>query len=408
MEIRRQKSKKQEVGRLRKKTGTEAAAKKPVFKFLWAAIQRAKRERWAAIAVETQGIVLGDGKYVEERRNPVVSSAVTQSHEQGSPVDLTSEQGSQDSDSVTGVEHDISVQIKLSQEGTTFYPHYSRTLAMWSKTTRSVVVPDSPGTSIEFAHCSTLTAAHRLSTAVSQAAPDAPLTIIGVLSFASPKKPGGGFLHGGDEQEDTIARHSSLVASLSSPAAQAFYQEHKKYWVEDGSGLHDHSMVYSPNVVVFRADADDNCDTPPEDAVGGTFIAPYTIDVLSAVPVNAAAVRAKHFILPSEKDFFESGIRRAMKERMARALRAFEERGVRTLVLGAFGCGSSENNADTIGAIWAELLVCGEQDGAREARFKNVFDKVVFAVPGKSYRPFQRGYEMRILEAQVAAAVLTD
>ena len=126
------------------------------------------------------------------------------------------------------------------------------------------------------------------------------------------------------------------------------------------------------------------------------------------MPVNAAAVRAKHVILPEEREFFEQGIRQAMKERMARALRAFEAHENRTLVLGAFGSGSNENNVETIGAIWAELLVCGDQDGTQNARFRNVCEKVVFAVSGKYHEPFKRGFEMRVYEAEVATAALGD
>lgn len=228
-----------------------------------------------------------------------------------------------------------------------------------------------------------------------------PTTAIGVLAFASAKKPGGGFLHGGDEQDERIARLSALVASLRTPAAQPFYREHRRHWAEDGSGLHDHSLVYSPSVVVFRADADD-AGAEDADAVGGAFIPPYAVNVVSAVPVNAAAVRAKHVIRAGEQAFFEQGIRGAMKERMARVLRAFEVHGDRTLVLGSFGSGSNENNVETIGAVWAELLVCDE------ARFRDVFDRVVFAVPGKAYGAFKRGWEMRILEAQVAEAAASD
>ncbi|KAJ3554461.1 hypothetical protein NM688_g3098 [Phlebia brevispora] len=404
-DLQRQRSKKRQLQQ-RRQQPQDSPKKSATFRFLCAAIQRARRERWAVIAAETQRIVLGDGKYVEERRIPVVSSSFTQCHQQG-PLADSLVPHVQPGPSVVRIPHDIFAQIQLSSQGTTFYPHYSEMLAMWASTPRRTVVADPPGTIIEFARSSTLTAAHRLPSPSAEGATN-PSTSVGVLSHASPKKPGGSYLHGGDEQEDTLARHSSLVASLSSPAAQAFYQEHKKHWVEDGSGLHDHSMVYSPSVIVFRADADDNCDTPPEDAVGGAFITPYAINVISAVPVNAAAVRAKHLILPSEQEFFESGIRSAMKERMARVLRAFEERGDRTLVLGAFGCGSSENRAETIGAIWAELLVCGERDGEQDARFKNVFEKVVFAVPGKFYQPFKRGYEMRVLEAEVTVAALSD
>jgi hypothetical protein len=58
-----------------------------------------------------------------------------------------------------------------------------------------------------------------------------------------------------------------------------------------------------------------------------------------------------------------------------------------------------------VAGVWAELLVCGEEEegegGRGEARFKDVFEHVVFAVPGKLFAPFKEAFEMRVLEAQI-------
>ncbi|TFY51742.1 hypothetical protein EVJ58_g10405 [Rhodofomes roseus] len=336
------------------------------------------------VAEETRAIVLGDGKYVEERRVSPVTSSLSLSariaHTPNSPV------SGADTTQVVQVPHDIAVTIELSRQSTTFYPHYSEALA---------------------------------------SAPPIPTSPLWVYSPSPlPSAPVAGSVQGGDEQEDKIARHSSLLASLSSPAAQPFYQEHKKFLKEDGSGLHDHSMVYSPGVVVFRREGDD--DLPPDsnvdivsasptvnEGVGGEFIPPYFVNVISAVPVNAMAVRAKHVILPEERGLFENGIRSAMKERMSRILYLFEERGNRALVLGAFGCGPpNQNNVEAIASIWAELLVCGDLEGPggtkREARFKNSFEKVVFAVPGKIVEQFRQTFKARLFEAEVADAAMDN
>lgn len=385
-----------------------------VKRHFWHENQKSKQ----AVAEETREIVLGDGKYVEERRVSTVTSPPAPSAcEDTSSAGIEAPQTLQ-------VSHDIAIPIQLSRQGTTFYPHYSETLARWP-TARSTVSPVAE-TKIEFSPRGPLTTARRLARTMlslrMQNASGLHETSLGVLSFASPKRPCGGFLQGGDEQEDKIARHSSLLASLSSPAAQQFYQEHKKFLREDGSGLHDHSMVYSPGVVVFRREGDD--DLPPDrdvtstsptlnEGVGGEFILPYSVNVVSAVAVNAFAVRAKHIILPSEQEFFENGIRGAMKERMARILYLFEERGNRALVLGAFGCGpQSQNNVEAIASIWAELLVCGDLEGPgntkREARFKNSFEKIVFAVPGRIIEQFKRAFKARLFEAEVADAAMDD
>ena len=369
-----------------------------------AAAQRARRERWAAIALETQAIVLGNGQYVEERIDTPFAPSTTSSPFYG---DFPS------SSTPTRITHDIAAAVDLSNQRTVFYPHYSLDLAEWPEAHPATVFPS---TQVEFTRSSTLNVARNLAMTRSQDPLNS--TDIGVLSFASAKRPGGGYLHGSSEQEDTIARLSSLVASLASPAAKDFYKEHRAFRNEDGSGLHDHSMVYSPGVVVFRRDADDEpapgrgSKSPPSerDYVGGAFIPPYTIDVVSAVPVNAAAVHQKHVPLPGEPQLYQDGIRRVMKDRMGRALRAFEMHGDKVLVLGAFGCGSFENKVEMIAGLWAELLVCGETvDGVkRGARFKHSFEKVVFAVPGKLFEPFKRAFDLRVDEEMLTAALASS
>lgn len=179
-------------------------------------------------------------------------------------------------------------------------------------------------------------------------------------------------------------------------------------------------MVYSPGIVVFRKEDEEveeeqpvtrgrrkRNDTPAPVVTdpSGAFIEPFLVNVVSAVPVNAAAVRQKHVIPPEDAQFFADGIRHAMKERMARVLRCFEDNGDRALVLGAFGCGSSENDPEVIADIWAELLVTGDRAAEgkenKPARFKDVFERVVFAVPGKWHAPFKRAFEMRVFEQEV-------
>ncbi|KAG2754001.1 hypothetical protein P692DRAFT_20854460 [Suillus brevipes Sb2] len=387
--------------------------------------QKARRERWAQAARETQQIVLGDGKYVEEK---VSSTSVSQciippTHilllvsfpDGASPQVNPSHSQGQHATTATHVTYDISSQIILSNQGTTFFPHCSPSLADWRKP--PIVSPArTKSTSFSFDASSTLTATRRLHERRPDLTRISPYTLsttsIGVLSFASPKRPGGGYLHGGNEQEETIARSSSLVASLQTDRGKEFYATHKKFVSIDGVGLIDHSMVYSPGVVVFRQDDSDDTNllTPVS---SNDFIPPYLMNVLSAVPVNAAAIRQNHNITPSDAHIYVDGIRDCMRDRMARALRIFEARGDRALVLGAFGCGSCENKVETVAEIWADLLVYGEgeqnlEDGKTtvpHAPFKDSFEEIVFAVPGKLFEPFKKAFDMRVFEAEVTQAV---
>lgn len=355
------------------------------------------------MADETLRIALGDGKYVEERYNlPATSSPNDGSDRQTFPQSSLVSDASGTTYSVKRIEHDIFLPINLSRQSTEFYPHNCDSLSTWA-VGKPRTLPVGQTTTIDFQKCSTLTAARRLS----QLSEDK--SKVGVLSFASPKRPCGNFLHGSSEQEETMARYTSLVANLTSSAAQNFYKEHRKFSREDGCGLHDHSLVHSPGVVVFRSDSDDEdaflravASSPP---IGGSFIPPYQIDVVSAVPVNAAAIRAKSLTTLAEKPISEEDIRSHMKERMARILRLFEEKGNKNIVLGAFGCSSSENKVDVVAGVWAELLVCGDTEGedgtSHPARFKDVFSNIVFAIPGRMYPTFKEAFELRLFEAQL-------
>jgi hypothetical protein len=242
------------------------------------------------------------------------------------------------------------------------------------------------------------------------------------------------------------------VASLDTEAGREFYKTHKAFSGVDGKGIYDHSMVYSPGVVVFRKEDDDTLDyappvpsattntklrsksksqpspapapTPTSTLTSGTAttIPPYPLNILSSAPPSYAAIHQTYTITPSTSHIFTSGIKSVLTQRLGRVLRTFEERGDNAIVLGAFGCGSSEVSVEMVAGVWAELLVCGEDEvkvggevlegslsaenkscegGGREARFKDVFEHVVFAVPGKLFAPFKEAFEMRVLEAQV-------
>ncbi|KLO11103.1 hypothetical protein SCHPADRAFT_831578 [Schizopora paradoxa] len=276
---------------------------------------------------------------------------------------------------------DISARVVRSRQETAFYPHQSPLLANWSKGQPLSSRPSSStDTKFVFVSSSALSTAQMLASNSEHFDGS-----IGVLNATSPKKPGGAYLSGGFAQEECLARQTTIIDSLqNSEAGASFYAEHRS--ASDGSGFHDHSMLYSPHVVVVKDDK-------------GRRLSPFSVDVLSCVPVNASTVRSKFNI---DAQYCESGIRYVMKERMARILRLFEERGVGTLVLGAFGVGQFCNSPDMIGELWADLLF------VRDARFRNSFDKVVFALPGKHRLAFENAFNSRSLESDLLQALDKD
>ena len=390
---------------------------------------KARRERWAGIARDSLRIVCGDGKYVEERPSfsSSSSSSVYFSSAYAPGPSKAQPQGT------IHVVHDIAPHIQLSKQLTTFYPHSSPSLAEWRR--RPTTSPQTQ-TTLTFTSTTTLTAARTLHLShpslTSSPSRSLPTSAIGVLAFSSPKRPGGGYLHGGDEQEEALARSTSLVAGLDTEQGREFYSTHKAFSGVDGKGIYDHSMVYCPGVVAFRKEDDDTLDPPvldptttkhrskpkpkpkpksstPAPAPAPTHqphtIPPYPLNILSSTPPSYAAIHQTYTITPSTSHIFSAGIKSVLTQRLGRVLRTFEERGDRAVVLGAYGCGSSEVRVEMVAGVWAELLVCGEEEegegGRGEARFKDVFEHVVFAVPGKLFAPFKEAFEMRVLEAQI-------
>jgi uncharacterized protein (TIGR02452 family) len=140
-------------------------------------------------------------------------------------------------------------------------------------------------------------------------------------------------------------------------------------------------MTYSPRVLFFRSDK-------------GDWLPPIEADIVTSAAVNAGVVR--RYLRQGNSDdnreernsaLDESDLEAAMKERMARILYLFERNGVRNVVLGSFGTGVFRNRVELVAGIWKELLV-GEQ-----ARFRDSFDRVVFAVLGTAtFKVFERTF----------------
>ncbi|KAF9479055.1 hypothetical protein BDN70DRAFT_770350, partial [Pholiota conissans] len=180
---------------------------------------------------------------------------------------------------------------------------------------------------------------------------------IGILNFASATMPAGRFMSGSSGQEQSIARSSTLYTSLSADAAQPFYRLHAS---DQRGGFYTHSIIYSPDIYLFR---DDN----------GDWFHPLRVDVLSSPAVNAGQVRKKNFWKPPAE--VEAAISSVMRERMGRILALFEREGVKQLVLGSFGTGAFQNSVHEIARLWYELL------RAPGAPYAFSFDYVVFAIP---------------------------
>lgn len=188
---------------------------------------------------------------------------------------------------------------------------------------------------------------------------------IGVLNFASARKPGGGFLGGAQAQEESLARSSGLYPSLlQCPDFYAHHRAHK-------TSLYSDRMIYSPQCPVFRDDA------------GQLLAQPYCVDVITSPAPNAGA------IAQNEPESLPN-IEPTLRERMAKILSLALDQQCAVLILGAWGCGVFKNDPVRVAALFQAQLGPGQPFWGR-------FAQVVFAVldttaDQRIYRPFHERF----------------
>jgi len=383
------------------------------------AAHRAKCTQWALIAQQTARIVLGDGKYVETRHVPVASTLANMS---GNP-----QPSSMPPMRTWHIVHDIAAQIRHSALSTTFYSS-SHDLPKPVASTDSSI-------SFEFSKRSTLSIVRRLYL-TNQPPTPIPYHVhnsnIGVLAPLA-RRPGSGYLRGSSTCNAVLARSTSLISSITSSHAQPFFnslREHARLANPAAAALSTDALLYSPSVVGLRRDDADHfeltddfngeleaipadpttkdLEAPPavnaqNQQAMGEYVAPYFMNVLSAAPILASAFRsASYASSESESDRI---LRQAVKTRTARFLRLFAARGDSTLVLGPFGY--EEGTPITMVAqIYAELLACGPNpEDVTDGEFRNVFQKVIFAVPAKLCSIFRKTFEMRVYEDELVRSL---
>ncbi len=172
-----------------------------------------------------------------------------------------------------------------------------------------------------------------------------------VMNFANAHHPGGGFMLGASAQEEAICRCSTLYASISSQAAGEMYRYNNTHL----SAVESDYMLFSPEVTVFR---DGACHFLAE---------PATISVMTVPAPNRRGAA-----------IFASGdkIGEAMYRRICIMLRFAAQRGIRDLVLGAWGCGAFGNAPQAVSGYFKRALL--------DNRLGAYFDTVVFAIYGRT------------------------
>lgn len=170
---------------------------------------------------------------------------------------------------------------------------------------------------------------------------------VGILNFASAKNPGGGFMGGASAQEESLARSSSLYASLAKDMTMYTYNRHQN------SLLYSDYMIYSPDVL-FWFDDDGNVINKP----------------LKAAVITSPAPNKGAMLQHNKSDELVE-IEAVFKVRIEKVLSLAVLNNIDTLILGAWGCGVFRNEPKDVARYFKEVI---------NSKFKNSFKQIIYAV----------------------------
>lgn len=178
-----------------------------------------------------------------------------------------------------------------------------------------------------------------------------------VLNFASFYNPGGGFAWGTMAQEEALCSESVLYNVLSN-------NKFKSYYANNGKEVFDYKFadrgIYSPSVIFER---------PFWSNLRGANVKVInTCDVITVAAPN----RRRQTKTSAEENY------NALAKRIDFILSIAQEQKVKTLILGAFGCGVFAQKPEEVATLFKEALKHYH------------FDKVVFAImPDKENTNFK-------------------
>ncbi len=190
-----------------------------------------------------------------------------------------------------------------------------------------------------------------------------------VLNLASAVHPGGGVRRGARAQEEDLCRKSSLLLSLESEAAKAYYDYNKSL----NSLMGSDALMITPQVEIIK---DENGELLDDTVI---------VSVLTCAAPNIA--RGMEGM--GEKEYQDMVYNRIMG-----MLKCVAYLGYRHLVLGAWGCGAFGNDAHIISDLFYKALKEIEYNHHREA---DLFRRIDFAVLDRTpeqynYKEFYRNF----------------
>lgn len=199
---------------------------------------------------------------------------------------------------------------------------------------------------------------------------DATLNVT-VHNMASLKTPGGGFLNGGNGQEEFLCARTTLHGSL----------------FDDFYPLPEIGGIYTPDVLVFR-------DTNAIDLARRDR---FFINVITAGISKHPDNRGRSIDPDAECSCGVSYCDRdrdVVLRKMKAVLRIAQSQGTKRLVLGAWGCGSLNHPILEVARLWRRVIVGSPRQRRPNAEQWDGIDEIIFSIPHSDFaREFRRIFE---------------
>ncbi|KAM5344469.1 hypothetical protein ACJ41O_013005 [Fusarium nematophilum] len=173
---------------------------------------------------------------------------------------------------------------------------------------------------------------------------------VAILNMASPLSPGGGFLNGAGSQEESLCMRTTLLPSLK----DEYYR------------LPELAAVFTPDVLVFR-------DEPADEVLDKKDR--WFVDCVTAAMLRGPEIEVSDL---GRGSYADEKDRELVLQKMKMVMRICQAKGIRRVVLGAWGCGAYGNPVAEVAGAWRKVLLPrkGKQqkgketwDGVEEAVF---------------------------------------
>lgn len=204
---------------------------------------------------------------------------------------------------------------------------------------------------------------------------------VAILNMASPLSPGGGFINGASSQEESLCMRSTLLPSLK----DEFYR------------LPELGAVYTPDVLVFRDESSGDLEKKDR----------WFVDCISA-----AMLRMPDTEVDGESDrgrYANDNDRDVTIQKMRIVLRICQMKGIKKIVLGAWGCGAYGNPVQEIAVAWNKVLLGGRNKGKARKETWNGIEEVVFAIKDAGLaHGFERAFGQGLTRREVVESSKED